>query len=266
MLLALVAGCGDDDDSGGEYTVEQFRSEYAQWFCEVSTPCCDDQGHEVNSKCVSSAEIVLTEVIPNASENVAYDGAAAAQCMQLIRGFTPTCDSSNSSDSPTESETVCSKVYTGKLAPGAKCDSSEECKATEGGDATCYAVYDSNGTSSKTCAVKYTAKTGEACSYEPNDKHEIYDCEDGNYCGFDGKCLAYAKLGESCTSAMCDENTYCDSTTSKCVAKKGSGEDCETFSECTSFSCVNNKCGEAQTGGADNLGDSPVSCVIPQTN
>ena len=90
---------------------------------------------------------------------------------------------------------------------------------------------------------KKRSKAGEACTLT---MWRADTCVTGAFCQED-VCVAYAQLGEDCSTGPCDPRTsYCESTT--CAEKKYAGELCTNDSECIDDDCDyqgddTNRCG-----------------------
>lgn len=83
-------------------------------------------------------------------------------------------------------------------------------------------------------------------------------CVDGHSCSSGycvdggsalGTCTADATQGQSCASASCGDNLYCDQTTQLCEATLGGGAVCTSGDQCQSSSCLNGQCASPCVSG-----------------
>ena len=79
---------------------------------------------------------------------------------------------------------------------------------------------------------KKRSRVGQSCTYPMWGANT---CVNGAFCE-EEKCVAYARLGESCSELPCDpRDSWCDSGT--CAEKKYAGELCQNDSECIGGDC-----------------------------
>ncbi len=136
---------------------------------------------------------------------VSFDGVAAAECMQKYRA----CHLDVA---------TCGAVLKGLRAPGAECQSDNECVAGTycGGDGTC----PSHCLEGKPAGT--VVRSTSACAAGTVANFEQLDAGVSGYV-----CRAQSPPGSDCTANFeCSEQAFCSQLTSKCIAPGGEGAEC----------------------------------------
>jgi hypothetical protein len=226
--------------------------------------CCNNIALPIdNAACQAGLQETIDEL---SRDGTAYDGAAAAACMNgygaaLARCVLPSDDAIRS----------CEAVYIGTVPVGGACVSEGECA----GDAFC--APDATGAfvcTSDAFAAPLPAVEGEACAGSCEDGSEpclvvglpggtpaepkVCYASDGLVCDFGtgvtGVCVRTPGIGQPCNS-YCVAGAYCDFELLQCVATLRDGEICEYAEQCQSRLCGNARCGSEEMLGADVCND-----------
>lgn len=249
--LALPA-CGDDDGGNNEIPLNQAETVFLETYCQFAMDC-------VNEPMVAAMEgdlqtcldflavqsdIGLSSQIAGVNAgNIAYDGAAARQCLNAMQ--TASCDAFGEG-SP---DPACDEVWTGLLADGSDCSMDEECvggwcDTSAGCPGQCDVVAElDEDCSSRPCA------SGLACDYstdlcivEPGPIAQGQactsterSCEYGTWCDYEGtgNCMAALGAGQTCyQDDMCQAGLYCgeDGMCAE-ITVVGAGEACGGYQE-----------------------------------
>jgi hypothetical protein len=194
-----------------------------------------------------------------AAGKVVYDGKAAADCFAERSG--DACGTSARRYG--SSATRCSQIFTGAVALGGACSSSNQCK--DGGctgNAPCQEGMCCPGTCMP-FTISLEQPVGASCmttdwcvdtAYCDNEANMSapgtcrtfvplggacgpgISCDPRTWCA-DGKCRAFTPRGGDCSSIPCDDNLHdrCDPTTQKCVARAANGAACTASDECAFY-------------------------------
>ena len=287
-LSVVVVACGDDDASSGGSSKSALFDELcsATDTCCQASGKTNDHASCVAFYTAFSADQTYDEAKGKAClELVKKARAEGSFCNS---GLSSAKDDSgeNPCDEVFADE---SSGAGGTKKPGEPCSADSDCMKVEGAtDAYCTTSTtfgpDGTSTTSKYCEVEITLKVGDACGndekgYNRNcnsDKDESCDfttskctgpkaegetcfgsksCADGLYCPSSGStsvCTKTLAAGSACggSADACDDSTYCDQETAKCVAKLGDKSSCTTNQSCSSGSCVNGVCEKGSSGNS----------------
>jgi hypothetical protein len=274
--VTLASGCsGSTSEPGGADPVpqEQFVTKFVDAVCDNIGSCCAAEGYAYDAeKCKAVAKSQYDAVF-EPSPNVVYDAARGGSCIQAVKQAASSCGALD-----LDGSAACQGVYVGQLPAGAACESSMECAAPAGGDATC----DGQGSGKGTCVVEKRGVEGDGCYATCTEAGSAIDCgssggdpssascytNDGLYCSSAFVCEKLAALGAACASGGCVDGAYCDAGTCKhlpeagapcavgnecaegaycdasstCVAAKQPGEACVDFDECAEGHCYQGVC------------------------
>ncbi len=260
--VSVVAGCGKSEDGADPIPKAELPTRAASALCDSMSSCCSKSGYAFDSagcKQYQSAEIAqnLAEYDP---AKVAYDAQAAGDCLEAIASHSA-CGDFDEDDAP-----ACERVFLGKLAPGALCSNSQECRREPGQYVYCTS---SDGLAPEVCTVESPSpgttlgrgQAGDSCIISCNDDNcfgpgaptepapgpgaapipapDPVACyrTDGLFCDA-GMCAPLIAVGQPCTSyEACRGEAFCNFNTQVCTAPLPNGEACEGDSQCQSGAC-----------------------------
>ncbi len=241
LLLACSGGGGSTGGGGGGGgTASGFVDEY----CKYIGQCCGQSGYP-------SDGATCRALAGSSAAQRQYNAAKGEECLAAIRSQAASnpnfCTAGNSVP-------ACSQVYTsaGGAAPGATCESDNDCAPSSEGEVDCVSTF-TNGATTRTCQVRVRGKEGDACTGTKDgntlvsvgssdrdggapSKAAYCDTADGIYCNTSKDvCMRIADVGGACGDAgfdtnACVKNAYCDSKQKTCVARLAAGADCADFS------------------------------------
>lgn len=261
--VALTVGCSGGPSTSGGLTIDEFFSQAALVECKQMLACCDaaelsQRAKELEipipttvNECTRSLaarsqkplDDYLREAI--AAGRVAFDGAAAARC---IEGAEP-----ENCASKLESAPDCANLWTGAVPLGGACASRAECKTAE---TSCVFKSDDaelgqcmpNSEEGEACDFNRRCATGLVCTSDGEASTCVklaangeacaarFDCE-SYYCDPTGLCAPLRVAGEACLAEEDCYLSYCDTGTMKCAPRKGPGETCSMEGMCSSGPC-----------------------------
>ena len=281
-LLTGLAACGDASDRAPPIPREDFVKELAAAVCDNIGPCCMTEGFSFEqAACHTTADREAGEFFaPLLTDGIAYDGAAARECVDKFAELARTCSEMTTLGSG------CARIFRGARTLGETCTSSAEC--ANGGCGP------QGGTSEPKCqatSASFRAKSGEPCNATCSSADSRFNIEtvcgragpgtpppmqgscftnDGLYCSTSFVCVAIPAVGQACDtaplcsgSAFCENGTctprrtagscenpdtcssaaYCDFTTRECRPKAAIGAACTSTAECqTPSSCTDGVC------------------------
>jgi hypothetical protein len=179
---------------------------------EESEPTCREK---MTASCLDEWAVALASI---AASRLRFDPETAQACIDATQTMASQCPTT------VEKADECGHVVAGLVGTDGECAYDEECsgqarcrRATTGAAGRCY------------------DRSGEGGLCETT-----VDCQKGLFC-WEGTtpqyvCVAVVPvgLGETCntTSLVCDQGTYCSSSSYRCVAQKASGESCTASEEC----------------------------------
>jgi len=292
LSCSLLVACGGKTaDDTSPVPRDQFVSQMAHAICDGAQGCCTTNGFGYDDNaCVTLTQNQLSALFADPSvTSAAYDGAAAGRCLAAIRDAVQSCNGKTDAV-----DAACAGVFHGTKAPGESCASAIECAPPADGLGSMHCISWSSsdggsGTSGSACQLHLPPAEGSPCAgFADPPPPKVYDCshEQGFYCGSDAKCHALGGVGAACSSSSacvdgatcdgsqcvagapagsacsyahgCDASSWCDFSTSKCVAKITNGGACAGATEnaCASGFCVKNKCVTSR------VADAPT-CVTP---
>lgn len=199
--LFAFAACGDDDGetpSGNTLAAADLPAAYVRATCEKLFSCCtadqlaeqfgDGAPTDVDN-CIEllNAQIDFADLLGEIdSGKITYDGASAYACVGEIT--TASCDlfSLDDAEPPTA---ACRATFTGTVAEGGACATSEACT----GGALCVGE-------PKTCVAR--SAIGTTCG--------AAECVDGAHCDGNGMCVADIANGMGCFASRECASGYCD--------------------------------------------------------
>ncbi len=218
-----VVACGSSDEpkSGAEKWYER----YGHALCAGVAPCCQAAGeaHDV-AGCEQLYGYLGALGVKQAIDGGAtFNQAAGEQCLAELATWYDTCTNSGEPES-------CTKVISGKGAPGASCSFDYDCAQPAVGSEHCtYSSQSDKGT----CILTLPPEEGKPCNSAPEDT-TLYDCNfsDDYYCDYASDvCKKKVAIGGGCSgSETCVDSAYCDSTSSTCVERIAVGGDCSVLS------------------------------------
>lgn len=236
--LWLGGGCGKSE-AGGPVPREEFARRFAQLRCEGLGSCCKRQGFPFDAaRCQALFTLEAQEDLDDQDDPaVAYDGEAAAEC---FASFPTECK-----DHPDSADPACGRVFAGTLTPGAPCSNDSQCRAPEGGYASCVGVCRvgapvEHGKLGEHCS--YSCPSGDSCLGPPGDPPAVgcYKSE-GLHCsqaGLQPTCQPLAAIGQPCELEGCaGDDTFCSFADATCSAPLGEGRPCGGDWECQSRNC-----------------------------
>lgn len=174
--------------------------------------------------------------------NVTIDQVSADSCISKIKALS--CDLPGTEY--TAARAACFGVYSGKLADGASCKGSAECKRTS----FCKGLVGDGGAGGAAGTCTAIQPVGGGCGDNPNSLSEFEEAcsyraggDTGNFCKFndnggappdlapaDWKCAAAGAVGDPCVSSTWCKDSICDPDTSKCKTPDRLFDDaCKTF-------------------------------------
>lgn len=245
-LVAVVIGCcqacEDGSDAGRLIPLDELANARAEAVCNNVEECCGELGRSFDREyCYESVRYAIEGVIEGVNyEGIAYDGVAAARCVEALAESVSNCEFSN--DSATDE--VCTGMFTPLLEPGEGCQRSVECRAPEGSQATC---------AGGICVIARVVEAGEPCDVSdeckmPEDLDMYATCRDG-VCTLE-RFSEYTRVGEgeacdaSCNdwqggegfscrggdvvgACYSDDGLFCDSAVDVCRPFLEVGDDCD---------------------------------------
>jgi hypothetical protein len=273
-VVALVfsyslASCGGTGGGGG-IPLQQLGDEWSRAQCASSVRCGQ---YPDMASCLSSLPYSFASVEPYVeSGKVLYDGAAAAQCVDIISALS--CNQSETLDSSPRS---CQHIFKGTIADGSHCYDDRECqsgicKHEQCPVACCVGTCalsepppisgprlgagepcdDSAPTIPFQCAsgLWCLASAGSRCGRLPR-RGEACDPESQpcdsftDTCGpVSRTCVPLVDVGGTCSDAApCVAYAWCHPDTMTCVARVGVGEACTVVADCLiPLVCRNGAC------------------------
>lgn len=261
-VLAALAGCGKSEGGSQAIPKAELPSRVAKVVCESLASCCKNSGHGFDVAACKAAyqEQVEEGVFELQSPNIEYDAEAAGECLDAVA--VGSCGDLDEDDAP-----ACRRVFRGKLALGAPCVDSDECREEPGQSVSCTS---DDGVSPEVCtllgpsASQRRGRPGEACSgtcyggsdcsgdapsptpapgpgvpAPPTDPTLCYR-DDGLWCNYQsGICESLLPLGAACTDyGSCAGSNFCDVYTQACRAPAADGSPCDGDDGCQSGNCV----------------------------
>jgi hypothetical protein len=248
-LLLLIAACAPPAIAEAQFLVDVEDA-----YCEHLVAC-----HVVGdaAACAERLSFFRQSSRGVAEGRVRYDGEAARECVEAVRGlaclnvepigYLEACRSVYQGLVPDGelcyaardctslrcvaqagcTDACCAGVCTAVLAEGAVCESSSQCE----GDLLCMPP-SLDGSASWVCRARRVE--GEDCN-------EAIYCDVGLFCDqmagptdalLPGTCVRQAGRGEGCDAqngavSCLSLDDYCDAETSTCTARRGDGEPCE---------------------------------------
>lgn len=246
---------------------EDYWPEAAAILCRWMVPCCQEWELELNqADCTKNVEagFVAGAGDPN-PDNFDYDPDLAGDCLATAREFYKDVGCQLGDRPPiiaADLDAACSRVFTGKQAPGEFCSGQIECAHEPGDDADCRPLGSSD---TDVCIIERRAEEGEPCYWTCTDRGGVSFCSgssfvseppsiqgkcntnDQLYCAGD-VCARQPGLGESCAgNALCHEG-YC--LNDLCVPGGEAGDPCQVDLECTEgLYCDSTACAPKKTAG-----------------
>lgn len=220
---------GVSGSGGGSGGSGMTASEFGDRFCALFTPCCAEVGIQTDRQGCHALFGTLPPQDSDAAEAclATYEARAkeADWCQSFASMEAPESCAVAYPSSSDPNETV------GTNAIGQACEFSDDCAPSNNGDVSCSYVGDA-----KLCQLRTHAAEGQPCSASTDngstyftgnvEETEISVCDrqDGVYCD-EGTCRKIGSLSEACNSDLgCVDGTYCDGTV--CSAKVGAGSSC----------------------------------------
>jgi hypothetical protein len=224
VVCIVLAGCSGD---GGTIDIDNLGTELGTVGCRKQFECCTDaeimqqymgitidgQPITTEDQCVAFASAVFTGLAVAqykdsiAMGRIAYDGAAAADCIAELESLT--CAQYGLGEN-VDMALACRPFILPKVADGGGCTQDYECTSHNCVGAT---VQPGGPDTDGMCKPMPTA--GQSCDDS---------CADGLYCGFDQStgmevCKATKADGTQCNLARECTSDYCDSATHTCATK-----------------------------------------------
>jgi hypothetical protein len=242
-----VLGCKSEEEPPQLADMEAFVAALADLTCQSVDACCEREGVDFDAtKCRERIIATLPGKLEADSPSATYDPKLAAACLAATKQRT-TCGEVDDSRGTLE---ACRHVLHGALAPGARCEISDECQVGAGQSVQCASDGDDDGDDA-VCVVfthgpAQRGKLGDDCrttcdgdcfvSSSPNRARFTLQggnvgCyrDDGLRCVGEGRCAELAKLGEECIlDQECVEGAFCGggSVPGVCTALFENGADC----------------------------------------
>jgi hypothetical protein len=157
-----------------------------------------------------------------------YDAVAARGCLDALESAHSDCSIAGARERIAV-EAVCNRVFTGKLALGARCKYASECAQVDGHDVSCFHAgsFDSPEVCTNELASLEVphAVSGEPCggTCEARDVTDIALC-------------ALTRLNDL-KFCYWSDGLYCDATSGSCAEQRAVGEPCERNEQCLSDVC-----------------------------
>jgi hypothetical protein len=250
LFSQSMVGCSSDDSTSGgsttnssSYTIDNVCETAIPKLCALRQSCCEKTLGFDQAKCETFEKANCEKNIAKAKagtisfhpENI---DTCFAQLSDQMKICTPTIE--QNLETLTKNK-ACSTIFVGTKQTGEACDSSEQCQQPS--DPASFAGCDSK---TKTCqATVAVIAEGQACDVSAGKL-----CQVGWHCDTTKVCKKDLAPGATCdpklnTSLECGYSFYCDTTTTKCVARKATDETCASSLECRSFACdaVKKTCG-----------------------
>jgi hypothetical protein len=237
--VTLASGCSGStsgEQSANPVPQDQFVTTFVNAVCDNIGDCCGQSGYAYDAaKCKSVASTQYGTLFKQ-SPNVVYDAEKAGSCIEAVKQAAAGCSTLD-----VDGSQACMNVYKGQLPAGAECNSSMECAAPAGGDASCegeqqgvpgHCVVDARGMAGEGCHATCTEDgSSTSCGSSGGDPSSA-TCytNDGLFCNAAYVCEKLAAVGAACQSGGCVQGAFCDSGT--CAPLPVSGESCGNGSEC----------------------------------
>jgi len=261
-LPLLVAACGAD----GGIAIDHFSAEAEDAFCDNLVRCGDYPDKDTCKTVVYARNQLIADV---QTGKIVYNGAAAADCLQSMRGFG--CRLSTKPPIPAS----CDAIFRGTVADAGACLEDEACvsghcnlESCTADQMCCAGVCEARIPLGGACRAFETCVVGTFCQQDEITgagfcvmpiaagqpcRPGFDECADNLYCfggpsGAPSTCGTLPAEGQPCGggSSICDDNQdICDSTTHVCTPRVALGGNCasgicQSFATCdpTSKTCV----------------------------
>jgi hypothetical protein len=238
----VLSACGkskEDPAAASPVALEQFAASFAQALCGNMAECCDGNSGFDQQHCEADAKSTMQASIDKqVTPETTYDAQAAGECLRVMAA-NATCGNTDKIGF-VES---CVHMAVGKLADGAACKFSAECKS-----GVCLTQGE---TGPGVCLVDGRAKHGKAGDECETTCDQDFPCigpsssvgcyvEDGLRCSL-GKCESLHAKGEACFgSADCVAGLAC--VNEACAPKLEEGGSCSENEDCASGFCQEGTC------------------------
>jgi hypothetical protein len=123
-FCALAGGCTSSDEAAEPPPEDQFPSEFARAICDSFGACCSSSHFTFDATSCKSTftSLAQLDIRTRRSPNMVYDVAAAGDCLTQLKKALR-CGDAGSFEIP-----ACDHIFTGTLAVGQPCTTSDECK------------------------------------------------------------------------------------------------------------------------------------------
>jgi len=247
---------------------EDYARQLAAWLCDDLAACCEGTGEAPDrDACIATKQQATLSRLAREEQKSgrAFDPEMAATCVAKLAETPASCGAerrvsecfrtydgllelgesceykTQCRDSLTGDVACVDGICTARLAAGEACvDRPEDrgrcdvcrpdarCRASATGETYCYAYERPRGVAGDPCASEFTPPA------DPTQVTVRAEClfEDGLYCAGDGRCAAFARIGEACSRSFeCTRDARCEGGT--CVAGRSVGEVCRSsFHDC----------------------------------
>jgi hypothetical protein len=246
----LFLGCGGSSDTpsgssgSGAYTLDNVCDQIAPKLCDLRKPCCtasgtgfDQTGCEANMKSQCALDVAAAK-----AGDETFDASQIDACLAKLPDIFAKCTLTATDLQTIPIELRICNSFVGKKGEGAACTRNSEC--AQSADANTFV---SCSDQTKTCTKLTIAKLGDGC-----DAAKGTLCDVGLYCNAPalataGTCKTATSAGQSCArpaigNPECGIGSYCDATSTTCMAGKAAREACTLPGQCASAKCDNGTC------------------------
>lgn len=241
---SLVAYIGCDSSAVTNLSKDNIFDQLAAARCEAAASCCGSSASTANPQCATELAADLRTMYEPIGANpyIVLDPARAELCLSRVRALRYECEASLMRDAGTD---ICSQMFNGTLAPGARCELSIECQTTE-------------------------SHPFARCDYIAGDDLNKH-CTRWTRSGLGAPCSLEMPAGPPYEQGGCEPSTtVCDPVSMTCVSLGNTGEPCaHSTPACLSgLACVpsdGTSGSEPVCSARRRLGESctPVDCALP---
>jgi len=198
-------------------------------YCNITTKRCSARKIDGDS-CTAATECTSGFCADGVCCNIPCTGKCMACSATLTTGKSGLCSAVNVGTDPHDS---CTIDTTNECGADGTCDGAGACRMT-GTDHVCKTSSCNGGTFTRTA----TCDGKGACGTATSENCGAFTCSVSIGCQ------------RSCTvDTDCSAQSYCDTTTKACTAKKDNGSLCAAARECTSANCVDGMCCNSKCDG-----------------
>lgn len=230
--VCTLAACSSDDAGERYPSSDAFCTAKAEEECTAYAAVCAATVDTCKNRRVTACQQLASTAT---GQGRSYRASAAQKCIDETKALS----AGKTVDLAKEKlvTETCERVFTGSKKQGEPCGAPYECEGT--------LICD------KICTTKVEKKLDQPC----NNPGET--CETGTYCGPRGDvkfCNKKNDVGDICnTTTPCLENLRC---VTRCQAKVGSGQPCDTGDDCESGFCgTDKKCAAKLVPGSGKCSD-----------